>query len=426
MKTIERHYISKIEGHGHLKVDFKKNKADLIIDEGERYFEVLVLNRRFEDGPYITSRICGVCPVAHQMAAIKALEEAFGFEPNQTIIDLRVILLCSQIIQSHILHLFFLALPDYFGLDAAITLAEKDPKKLKLAFDLKHFADVVVEIIGGKAVHPTTPTVGGFRKAPKKEDLKKIQTQAKRHIGKAKEAVDLFSKFKYPELHNKVEYLCLDHNDKYNFLSGSVTSNVDEAFEVKDYKKRIKERVVPPSSAKESTHLGKKIDHFPKERPFMVGALARLVNIGKELKPRAKIEKSDCFSESLPTYNSFHNNIAQAIEILHALELLIEKSENLLNNKWDKTSVEIKPRKGYGVGAVEAPRGILFHAVRTDKNGIIKDYDIVPPTAQNLASLDLDANELLKQYKDISSIKKRELLEMLIRAYDPCITCSVH
>jgi len=143
MKALEQHYISKIEGHGYLKIDLRQNKAELIVDEGERYFEKLVIGRRFQDAHYITSRICGVCPVAHQMAAIKAVEDAFKIKVNETIISFRKILLSAQIIQSHTLHLYFLALPDYLGLDSTLSLADKDPKKLKAALNLKHFADEV-------------------------------------------------------------------------------------------------------------------------------------------------------------------------------------------------------------------------------------------------------------------------------------------
>jgi coenzyme F420-reducing hydrogenase alpha subunit len=289
MKALEQHYISKIEGHGYLKIDLRQNKAELIVDEGERYFEKLVIGRRFQDAHYITSRICGVCPVAHQMAAIKAVENAFKIEVNETIIGFRKILLAAQIIQSHTLHLYFLALPDYLGLDSTISLADKDPKKLRTALDLKHFADEVVEIVGGKAVHPTTPTVGGFLKLPSKKSLKKLLNNTQKQIENAKTTISLFARFEYPDFTHKVEFLTLDD---YDFYSGDVISNFDSSFKPKNYKKRIKENVKSYSSAKFSLHKGKNIDHLPSPRPFMTGALARINNIGDELSPYAKIEKS--------------------------------------------------------------------------------------------------------------------------------------
>lgn len=420
MKALEEHHIAKIEGHGHLDVDFRKNKIELIIDEGERYFEKLVIGRRFQDTPYITSRICGVCPVAHQIAAIKAVEDAFNVGVNEIIKDFRRILMAAQIIQSHTLHLYFLALPDYLGLDSTITLADKDPKKLRAAFDLKHFADGVVEIIGGKAVHPTTPTVGGFLKLPKKSELETLINKAEKQIDSAKMTVELFSRFDYPEIPNKVEFLTLDN---YDFYEGDVISNWDSSFKPKQYKKRIREKIKSPSSAKYSLHYGKNIDHLPSPRPFMTGALARINNLASKLKPKAKLEKSSTLKT--PNYNPYLNNLAQAIELVHALEIIIETGQDLINQKWLRM-VDFKPRRSSGVGSVEAPRGVLYHYVKTNRDGEIVEYDIIPPTAQNLANLEQDAKELIKNTKNLSSLKRRKLLEMLVRAYDPCITCSVH
>ncbi|MBU2595317.1 Ni/Fe hydrogenase subunit alpha [Patescibacteria group bacterium] len=421
MKALEQQHISKIEGHGHLKADFKNNRVQLIIDEGERYFEKLVIGRRFQDAHYITSRICGVCPVAHQLAAIKAVEDAFRIEANETIKYFRRILLAAQIIQSHTLHLYFLALPDYLGLDSTISLADKDPKKLRAALDLKHFADETVETIGGKAVHPTTPTVGGFLKLPKKKDLVMLINKAEKQMANAKMTIELFARFKYPELMHKIEFLTLDN---YDFYEGDVISNVDTSFKPKQYKKRIREKIKSPSSAKYSLHYAKNIDHLPSPRPFMTGALARINNNASKLKPKAKLEKSTCLKT--PNFNPYYNNLAQAIELVHALEIIIEISQDLINKKWQPRMVDFKPRRGSGVGAVEAPRGVLYHYIKTNKDGDIVGYDIIPPTAQNLSNLEQDAKELIKNTKTLSSLKRRKLLEMLVRAYDPCITCSVH
>lgn len=412
MKSLEQHYISKIEGHGHLKVDLRKNKVELIIDEGERYFEKLVIGRRFQDAHYITSRICGVCPVAHQLAAIKAVEDAFDIEVNETIVSFRKILLAAQIVQSHTLHLYFLALPDYLHLDSTLSLADKDPKKLRAALDLKHFADEVVEIIGGKAVHPTTPTVGGFLKLPTKKSLASIINQAEKQIGSARMTIELFARFKYPKIQQKTEFLTLDDYDLY---LGDIISNLNSGFKPKDYKKKIKEKVKNYSSAKYSLY---------RSHPFMTGALARINNLNGGLMPKAKIEKSA--SLKTPNYNPYLNNLAQAIELLHALELIIKYSQELIGDKWQSLLIDFKPRRGSGVGAVEAPRGILYHYVKTNSTGDIVDYDIIPPTAQNLSNLEKDAKELIKATKNLSSIKRQKLLEMLVRAYDPCITCSVH
>lgn len=421
MKTLEQHYISKIEGHGYLKTNLSANRTKMVVETGERYFEKLVVGRRFEDAPYITARICGVCPVAHLIASIKAVEDAFAIEVNETIKDMRKILMAAQVIQSHTLHLYFLALGDYLGFDTTISLYDKDPKKLRAAFDLKHFADDVVEAIGGKAVHPTTPTVGGFRKYPAKNAIDTILNKAQKQLASAKMTIELFAKFKYPDLSEKSEFLSLKD---YDYYEGSVISNFDSGFFPREYKKRIKETIHSGSSAKFTLHHGKNIDHFPKVRPFMSGALARINNLAEKLYPKAKIEKSTALPT--PDYNPYHNNIAQAIEILHSLEMIIELCQKLAKEKWQEKMVRVKPKKSSGAAAVEAPRGTLFHSAKTNKAGEIIEYDIIPPTTQNLSKIESDAKTLIRTTKSLSSIKRKNLLEMLVRAYDPCITCSVH
>ncbi len=415
MANLESNLITKIEGHGSLSIDFKKSKSKLSIVEGERLFEALLLGRNYTDAFYITPRICGVCPTVHMITSIKALEKSLGIKVSESTVLLRKILLCGQNIQSHTLHLFFLALPDYLGLPSALAVAEKSPAEFKVALNLKRLGDEIVKTIGGRIVHPLTPTVGGFTKVPERNTLKNLREDLFERIPDAQKTIEIFKKLNYPKMKNETEFLALESREGYGFYSGLVSSNKGNSFDPRDYKKEIIEVIKSYSTAKFSEYKGK---------GFMVGALARVNINGENLHPRAK--KAFYNSKIFPSSNPFYNNLAQAVEILHFIEEAIKCLDKLLAQKIDNSIVKYKVKPGYGVGVCEAPRGILYHTYEIDKNGKIIGCDIITPTAQNLTSIEESANILLKNNSKLSNKKRQKEIEMLIRAYDPCITCSVH
>lgn len=409
-------YISKIEGHGNLNIDFKRNRANLVIDEGERLFEGLVLGRSYEDIPFIVSRICGVCPVSHYLSSIKAIEAAFKIVPSETSIDLRKILLLGQIAQSHILHTVFLALPDYFNLDSIMELSKKYPDIFSAALKIKTISDEVVKIVGGRAVHPITPTIGGFTKYPMKNELEELRKKLKSTMKDAEVIVNTFSKVKYFNYSRETEYLTMNSVSEYAFYEGDIVSNKGHSFTADKYKEQITETIKFNSTAKFAKRDGK---------GFMVGALARISNHPQTLAKNAKRYLDDFFpSDHFPSYNPYHNNFAQAIEIMHCFEEMIILLDKFIGTNQSKIDYKIKA--GTGVGAIEAPRGTLYHYYEIDKSGIITDCDIITPTVQNLTNLEEDAVWLLKSTNPLPNKKRGELLDKLIRAYDPCITCSVH
>ncbi len=432
MKRIIPQYIAKIEGHGIVKIDFKEHTAQLQVLEGERLFEGILIGRNYIDAPFVTSRICGVCPTAHNIASIKAIEDVFGVSPSEKTVNLRKLMLCGQMIQSHVLHLFFLALPDYVGLDSALFLTKKDPAKFRLALNLKNLGDEIISGIGGRAIHPLTTTVGGFSKLPSLSDIRKLRNNLESCVADAKETINLFGNFNYPELERKTEYMSLHSDGEYPLYNGLIGSDNGSKFNPKDYKKEITETVRNGSTAK----YGERSNHG-----FMVGALSRVNMHRDELNPLAKKALKD--SEiKFPSYNPFHNNFAQAIEILHFIEEGIKLIGAILDGEMEKEEIhyvaepeglrhvsEAKPlphkvREGRGIGVIEAPRGNLYHDYEIGKDGKIKDCNIITPTVQNLTNIEEDIRELMKITNDRKEIRK--LVEMLIRAYDPCITCSVH
>ncbi len=417
-ESVLNHYICKIEGHGDLKLNYKSGKATLKIDEGERLFEQLVLNRPYDDAPFITARICGVCPTAHVLTSIRAIEDAFGVEVNDRIRALRLALEAGQIIQSHALHLFFLAAPDYLGVTNTIQLHHENPNLYKTALALKKIGDKIVETIGGRAIHPVAPAVGGFLSIPKNEVLKDLAKEIRTALPLALETVELFAGFKYPNLSRKTEYLAVTKDGKINYTEAdTIISNSKFATPIENYSYAFTEKTREGSNSKYGTRDG---------HGFMVGALARLSLDPDNLNPKALYALREIWGEKLPSYNSFHNNVAQAIEIVHLLEEAAKQLDIAVTKSKELARVPFVVREGAGVAAIEAPRGTLYHSVKTNADGIITYYDIVTPTVQSLVNLEEDADELMKNKDKLNEKDLYKQIEMLIRAYDPCITCSVH
>lgn len=419
-------YITKIEGHGVLNIHFKQCQARLEVSEGERLFEAVLLGQDVLKAPFITSRICGVCPTAHNLASINAIEN--GLDIKVTLIDreLRNLMLSGQIIFSHLLHLFFLVLPDYYQVPSALEIAQKYPAEYHIALNIKRLSDKLLTVIGGRPIHPTLTTVGGFLKYPAKGDLVTLREDIESTLDEIADFVKIFSMVDIPKAERETEYLAIDSGE-YDLSGEEVRSTSGLIFKTIDYKNNIKERVTDYSTAK--------FGYLANDGGFLVGALARIVlHGGDKLNPKARKLYQSLFNEPLSAqkHNPFNNICAQAIELMHFTENSAQIIDGLLDKDIPKKPIKInipKPSKPiWGIGAIEAPRGTLYHAYEIDTNGKIINADIVTPTVQNLTSVEEDAENLLKtlqldQKSQNICIKE---LEMLIRAYDPCITCSVH
>jgi len=400
-------FIARIEGHGVLNINFKEKKAKFEIEESERLVEGLVLNKNFIQAPFITSRICGICPTAHNLCSLSALENALKIKPSQETIILRKILLAGQIIKSHLLHLFFLVLPDYAGVKSSIELSKKYPAEFHLMLNLKRMADEILTIIGGSAVFPSNTMLNGFKNPPKMEDLWAIRTSIFEVIDEAQDLIKIFSALKAPNLKVNIKYATIvSVKNSYPSYPGS-------------FPRSIKEIVKKDSTAKRGVLKSGEI--------IKVGALSRLNHFSKALCPKAK----GSFREFQPDLNNpFNNNLAQAIEILHFLEeainLIEEISKRDLKKSMGDEKVKLPIKTAFGKSCLEAPRGILFHQVKINSQGKIIDYNIIPPTQINLASLEKETQELIKKQEGISPRQAKKQIEKLIRAFDPCITCAVH
>lgn len=417
---MEEAFITKIEGHGRLKTDWKKNKAILEIAESERLFEGIVVGRPAQEAPWITARICGVCPTAHNLCAFKAIEDALGIKPNETTILLRKLHTDAQMIQSHALHLYFLSLPDYLEIDSGLELKNVHPRYFKAALTLKEVSDTIAEVVGGRSTHPTRTAIGAYFKLPTKKELENLRKALKEALKAAETTFHLAQNLTYPELKSNMLFLSqVGDEESFNVYESLKTQGSDgTSWPIQNYAKEIGEEIREHSTAKFGFYRG---------RPAMVGALARLATQGARLNNKAK----KFFSQvNINFRNPFYNNLAQAIEIVHFTEEAIDLVNKLLDKNLKESKLvtrNLKPKEEVtGYGALEAPRGGLYHEYTIDKKGNIKAANIITPTVQNLGSLEATAQDLVKQTRNLPQEKREKLLEMLVRAYDPCITCSVH
>jgi coenzyme F420-reducing hydrogenase alpha subunit len=413
-------HITRVEGHGNIIIDVKEGKIrELRMDiiESPRFFEAMALGRTYKEIAHITSRICGICAVTHTTTSIKAIESALEFEPSTQTIRLRRLLLNAEFIQSHILHVYFLTAPDFFRVGSVFGMVKDNKDDVLRGMRLKSLANDLCALVGGRHIHPITLKVGCFSKSPELKDLEAFKTRIKNARHDIDVTVKFFKNLKAPEFERETEYISLTSPDEYALYGGNIKSS-DHNGETApvDYLDRIKEFIVPHSTAK----------HAKSNRnSYMVGALARFNNNYEQLHPEAK-EAAEDMGLKHPCYNPYMNNIAQVVETVHCFEDSINLIDDLISDGLSDEKVELLPKVGRGVGATEAPRGTLYHEHKMDNNGKITYANYVIPTAQNLANIENDLRSLIPQ---VLNKKKEEIIldvEMLVRAYDPCISCSSH
>ncbi len=421
-------YVTRIEGHGSLKANFKEETAHFYPEEGERFVEALVVGKPYLTSPRMHSRICGICPVAHCLCSIKAIEKGLAIQPNICSRRLRRIFQCGQMVQSHLLHLYLMVLPSIAGLGSSIDVSLRYPAEFHMFLEIKRVTDEFFDIIGGAPLHPVALTVGGFSRAPDPARLLGLGEKISRVLDDTLDLVRLIAGFDWPEAVTPAQMLCIqpELKDVYPMFGVRIRYNNPEPFAVDDYREFIHESILPGRPSK--------VACLAPNIPIKTGALARLFYYSQRLNPLA----GKVFKESnLKFSNPFHGNVAQAVEIIHYLEEAVRLLELVQNEDLERVVVDRKkvrqqalesngpwPKKG--VSGIEAPRGLLFHEVHIDKHGDVVLYNIIPPTVLNLAGLEQEATLLLRSYRAESNDKKTALLEELIRAMDPCITCAVH
>jgi len=422
-------YLTRVEGHGNIVVEVRDGALEACrfdVVESPRFFEALLRGRSVFEAQHITSRICGICACAHSLTSLQAAEEALGVIPSAQTVALRRLLLDLEFLDSHVLHVYLLALPDLVGAKSFLPLAASHEKVVRRALRMKKAVNRVSDLLVGRHVHPITPVIGGFTKVPSVAELETMHEELIALRPDMEATVALVASLAFPEFERPTEYVALvSDDDVYPLLAGDIGSSDGVRLAKREYRRATNEKVVPHSSAK---HASLSRD------AYAVGALARFNLNHDKLLPRGK-EAARLLGLKAPCHNPYLNTVAQTVEAAHCLEEAIGLAGGLLERGVDQGEAlvvglneagRVPVRAGEGVGAVEAPRGILFHRYVTDAAGLITAADCVIPTNQNLANIEGDMRALVPEILHKSDAEIQLRLEMLVRAYDPCISCSTH
>jgi len=421
MKTvdIQVHEVTRVEGHGNIVLRAKDGTVEeckLEITEAPRFFEAMLKDRSWWEASFITCRICGICSVGHTTASLKATEAAMDVEISEQTLLLRKILFYAEQLQSHILHTYFLVAPDQFKVGSVIPLASTHPDVVRRALRLKKLANELCGIIAGRHVHPQATVVGGFTRIPTMDELKMARQMLLDAEPDMKATVELFAGLTWPDFTRETEYVALSTEDEYAFYDGTLSSSDGQSVTASNYKEIIHEKIVPHSTAKHAFH---------NRESYMVGALARYNLNHKELRAEAR-NAAKKLGLKAPCHNPYMISVAQVVECVHCFYEAIDLVDQLLEKGLKPEVPNVKPKAGRGVGLAEVPRGLLVHDYTYNERGLITDANCIIPTAQNLGNIDRDIRAIAPQIIDRPKEEIRLLLEMLVRAYDPCISCSVH
>lgn len=421
MKSIQVNvdHVTRVEGHGNIVVNVREGKIEECkweVVEAPRFFEAFVRGRSYLEVAHITSRICGICSIGHTLASLQATEAALGVKISAQTRLLRRILIQGENLQSHVLHAYFLAAPDFVGAPSVFPLVKTHPDVVLRALRLKKLANDLCDVFGGRTVHPITPTVNGFTKLPEIKSIKAIRQRLVEATPDLEATLELFKTLKIPDFQRETEYISLKAQEEYALYDGVVASSDAGTTPKENYRDWTNEYLVPQSTAKYTRNA---------RDSYMVGALARFNNNHDQLSPRAQ-KGAEELRLKAPCYNPFMNTVAQVVEAVHAVDESIRLIDELLDKGLKEEDRKILLKAGKGVGAVDVPRGILFHDYTYDKNGICQEANCIIPTNQNHANIQKDMEALLPRILDRPQEEIRLAMEMLVRAYDPCISCSTH
>jgi len=420
---INVHHVTRVEGHGNIVVNVRDGvleKAQLNVIEAPRYFEAFLRGRSFHEAAIITSRICGICSLGHQMTSLKATEAALGLEVSEQTLALRRLLVDGATFQSNVLHTLFLAAPDFIGVGSVFPLVKSHPEVVKAALRLKRLANDIGDVVSGRAVHPITCVPGGFTQIPDAAALKslrkRLEEEALPDLKLALEVV-LSVAGNIPDFHRETEYISLKSDKEWALYDGVIFSSDAGATPVEQYLGVTNEHIKPHSTAKHTRN---------KRSSYMVGALSRWNNNFKQINQTGQaIAKQLGFAG--PSDNPHHITVAQLIETGHCVQDAMEIIDALLTKGLKDEAPNQNPtRYGRGVGATEVPRGVLFHEYTYDRRGTIVAANCIIPTNQNFSNIDDDMKKYVPEILDLTKEQIAHRLEMLVRAYDPCISCSVH
>ncbi len=409
--------LARVEGEGGMHVhvaDGTVRDVHLRIFEPPRFFEGFLRGRAYTEPPDITARICGICPVAYQFSACLAIEDACGVEVPEEIRLLRRLLYCGEWIESHALHIFMLHAPDLLGYDGAIEMARDHRGIVESALRIKQAGNELMTVVGGRSVHPVNVRVGGFHRLPERDELAALRPMLAAALEESLAAVPLLSGFDFPDLEQPYLYLSLDATNGYPLETGNLLTSAGLSAPVSAFTDHVVEQHVAHSTALHSTF---------DDQLYVVGPLARYTLNHAALSPLAK-EAARAGGLGPTCRNPFKSIIVRLVELIYALEEAIA-----IIDTWSGApvaAVEVPPRAGVGHGATEAPRGLLYHRYEFDEAGTITAAQIVPPTAQNQPSIESDLRAFVQDHLHLEHEELTRACEVVIRTYDPCISCATH
>ncbi len=418
-RTIRLESMTRVEGEGGLRIEVHDGRLrDVKVDvfEAPRFFEAFLRGRSIREVPDLTARICGICPAAHQMSSVQAIETALGITPGPEIRALRRLLYCGEWMESHALHIYLLQAPDFLGMESALTLGKKHPDLVRQGLELKKIGNDLMTVIGGRAVHPISVCVGGFWKVPHRNALLALKPRLQWALQASLDTVKFFAGLKLPDLAPDYECVALSHPREYAMNEGSIVSQRGLEIVARDFEQAFLEEHVAHSTALHCVRADRGTS-------YLVGPLARMNLNLAQLPPVARKSAADC-GISWPCFNPYAGIIARAIELVMACEESLRIIENYAEP--EPPRVEHALRAGEGCAATEAPRGLLYHRYRFNDQGMVQSARIVPPTCQNYRRIEDDLRLMLPGILDRPDAEITEACEKLVRNYDPCISCSTH
>ena len=418
-RTIRVDALARVEGEGALTIRFagkKPKHVELRIFEPPRFFEGFLRDRSVLEAPDITARICGICPVAYQMSACQAIENALQVATPEPIRVLRRLLYCGEWIESHVLHAFMLHAPDFTGYQDALEMAQDHPERVRAALRAKKAGNAIVRAVGGREIHPINVRVGGFHRAPMRQELAALVPELTWSLGAMEESLAWAKGFDFRDFERDYELVCLrPEQAEYPFCEGRIVSNRGIDIDVREYDEVFEERHVEHSTALHSV---------VKERgAYLCGPLARFNLCFDRLRPRAQ-EAARIAGLAPPCTNPFQSLLVRLIETVQALDEALEIIDAYVAP--DPASQDVPLHAATGRGASEAPRGLLYHRYSTNEEGAVTDAKIVPPTSQNQPSIEEDLFQIAPRLAEMPHAEATWLAEQTVRNYDPCISCSTH
>jgi sulfhydrogenase subunit alpha len=417
-RTIKANYLARVEGEGALYVKIKGDKVEdvkLKIFEPPRFFEALLRGRAFGEAPDITARICGICPVAYQMSAVHAMEDAFGVKVDGPLRALRRLIYCGEWIESHVLHVYMLHAPDFLGYPSVVHMAQDYPDIVQRGLHMKKAGNAIVEFLGGRAIHPVNVCVGGFYKVPARQDFGPLVEKLKWGRDAALETVRWTAQLPFPDFEQDYEFVALGHPEEYPFNEGRLVSNKGLDITAREYDDHFIEEHVAHSNALHSVIKGR--------GAYFTGPLARYNLNFDRLSPLAQ-EAARAAGLGPECRNPFKSIIVRSVEVLYAFDEALRIIEQY--EMPERPALELQPHASTGYACTEAPRGTLYHRYTINEQGQILDAKIVPPTSQNQKAIENDLWHYVAQTMHLPDEELTWKCEQAIRNYDPCISCSTH